>query len=90
MKCRRCQRENPADAVFCQECGSRLEGACPGCGTASRLDAKFCKTCGQPVAGRPPPEGARVAYAPEARSRSEVQYVSCGGIASRDLRHGHD
>ena len=42
MKCPRCQRENPADAVFCQECGSRLEGACPGCGTANRFDAKFC------------------------------------------------
>ena len=54
MKCSRCQHENPGDAVFCQECGSRLEGACPGCGTTNRLDAKFCKKCGQPVAVRPP------------------------------------
>src|SRR5689334_9944027 len=54
MKCPRCQRENPGDAVFCQECGSRLEEACPGCGTANRLDAKFCKKCGQPVAVVPP------------------------------------
>ena len=54
MKCPRCQQENPADAVFCQECGSRLEQACPGCDTANRLDAKFCKKCGQPVAVRPP------------------------------------
>jgi len=50
MKCPRCQHESPADAVFCQECGRRLEGVCPGCGTANRLDAKFCKKCGQPVA----------------------------------------
>jgi len=54
MKCPRCQHENPADAVFCQECGSRLEEACPGCGTANRLDAKFCKKCGQAVAVMPP------------------------------------
>src|SRR5262245_46247266 len=54
MKCPRCQHESPADAVFCQECGRRLEEACPGCGTANRLDAKFCKKCGQPVAVRPP------------------------------------
>ena len=54
MKCSRCQHENPGDAVFCQECGSRLEGACPGCGTTNRLDAKFCKKCGQPIAVRPP------------------------------------
>jgi class 3 adenylate cyclase/tetratricopeptide (TPR) repeat protein len=49
MKCSRCQHENPADAVFCQECGTRLEVGCPGCGTANQLGAKFCKKCGQPV-----------------------------------------
>jgi len=54
MKCLRCQHENPGDAVFCQECGSRLEEACPSCGTANRLDAKFCKKCGQSVAVMPP------------------------------------
>jgi class 3 adenylate cyclase/ribosomal protein L40E len=54
MTCPRCQHENPGDAVFCQECGSRLEKACSGCGTANRLDAKFCKKCGQPVAVMPP------------------------------------
>src|SRR5262245_20436916 len=50
MKCPRCQHAKPADAVFCQVCGSRLEEACPSCGTRSRLDAKFFKKCGQPVA----------------------------------------
>src|SRR5262245_4578318 len=50
MKCSRCQHENPADALFCQECGARLEMGCPGCGTANQLGAKFCKKCGQPVA----------------------------------------
>ena len=50
MQCPRCQHKNPADAAFCQECGSRLEVPCPGCGTANQLGAKFCKKCGQPVA----------------------------------------
>jgi len=54
MECPRCQHKNPADAVFCQECGTRLETACPGCGTANQLGAKFCKKCGQPVAMTPP------------------------------------
>ena len=54
MKCLRCQHENPADALFCQECGTRLEVACPGCGTANQLGAKFCKKCGQPVGVTPP------------------------------------
>src|SRR5262252_3106412 len=58
MKCPRCQHENPADAVFCQECGTRLEVACSGCGTANQLGAKFCKKCGQPMAMTPPTAGA--------------------------------
>jgi class 3 adenylate cyclase/tetratricopeptide (TPR) repeat protein len=46
MTCGRCQRENPADAVFCDECGGRLEAACPSCGEANRAGAKFCRKCG--------------------------------------------
>ncbi|MFQ5994126.1 MAG: AAA family ATPase [Acidiferrobacterales bacterium] len=46
MQCPRCHAKNPADAAFCEECGSRLEAACPGCGESNRLGAKFCKKCG--------------------------------------------
>ena len=63
MKCPRCQHESGADAVFCQECGARLDVACPACGTANQLGAKFCKKCGQAVSAassaplvRPSPE----------------------------------
>ena len=51
MTCPRCQQENPGDAVFCQECGTRLEAACPSCGTPNQLGAKFCKKCGQRLSG---------------------------------------
>jgi hypothetical protein len=47
MKCFRCQHDNPGDAVFWQECGARLETACPSCGTPNQLAARFCKKCGQ-------------------------------------------
>ena len=47
MDCLQCQAQNPGDAVFCENCGSRLEVACPNCGGAIRLGAKFCKKCGQ-------------------------------------------
>ena len=49
MKCPRCQAPSPADAVFCEECGARLEAACASCGEPNRLGAKFCKKCGQPL-----------------------------------------
>ena len=68
MKCPRCQHESAADAVFCQECGTRLDVACPTCGTANQVGAKFCKKCGQAVGAassalvaRPSPE----AYTPK-------------------------
>jgi class 3 adenylate cyclase len=51
MTCPRCQKENPGDAVFCQECGTRLETGCASCGTANQLGAKFCKKCGQRLSG---------------------------------------
>ena len=51
MQCPRCPHENPGDAVFCQECGARLEAACPSCSTPNQLGAKFCKKCGQRLSG---------------------------------------
>src|SRR5262245_38471082 len=64
MLCPRCRYENPGDAVFCQECGARIETACPSCGTGNQPSAKFCKKCGgaltavaagpSPMAGKPP------------------------------------
>ena len=50
IPCLRCRHENPADAVFCQECGARLDAPCPGCGVTNQLGAKFCKKCGQQLA----------------------------------------
>ena len=47
MRCPGCQHENPADAVFCQDCGARLEVACPACATPNAPSARFCKRCGQ-------------------------------------------
>jgi class 3 adenylate cyclase len=47
MDCVQCQAQNPGDAVFCENCGSRLEVACPNCRGTNRLGAKFCKKCGQ-------------------------------------------
>jgi class 3 adenylate cyclase/ribosomal protein L40E len=47
MRCLACGHENPDDAKFCGECGSKLEGLCPGCGTGNPPTNKFCHQCGQ-------------------------------------------
>jgi class 3 adenylate cyclase/tetratricopeptide (TPR) repeat protein len=47
MICAQCQSENSFAAIFCDQCGARLETACPKCGETNRQGAKFCRNCGQ-------------------------------------------
>jgi len=47
MQCPECQFENPADSLFCGECGSSLEVTCPNCGAKPPANFKFCNKCGQ-------------------------------------------
>jgi class 3 adenylate cyclase len=59
MACANCKYENPADALFCEECGAKLEQSCPVCGSPNKPGAKFCKKCGERLAGRPTQSQAR-------------------------------
>jgi hypothetical protein len=46
-------RTEEGDAMYCSECGRRLEGGlgfCSRCGAAMEPEARFCSTCGQRVA----------------------------------------
>jgi len=45
--CTNCRAENSKDAVFCDNCGARLELICTGCGQTNRPGAKFCNQCGR-------------------------------------------
>jgi class 3 adenylate cyclase len=47
LNCPACGAANPPGAKFCVECGTRLGGACPGCGaTTNPPGARFCAECG--------------------------------------------
>src|SRR5215469_8084262 len=46
MQCSSCKTDNPPDAAFCEQCGSKLELVCPACKTAVSPGARFCKKCG--------------------------------------------
>jgi class 3 adenylate cyclase len=49
MKCPGCAHENPANAKFCLECGSRCVLTCGKCRSDLPLTAKFCLECGHPT-----------------------------------------
>ena len=53
MRCSRCQQENPPQAKFCLECGTRFVLTCTKCGTELPTGAKFCLECGQAMGDQP-------------------------------------
>jgi class 3 adenylate cyclase/predicted ATPase len=57
MLCSTCKTDNPADAAFCEQCGSKLELLCPGCKAPVSPGARFCKKCG--IALEAPPAAAK-------------------------------
>ena len=74
MICKSCKTENPEEAVYCKNCGNRLDGKiyCPSCGKENPEDAKVCVMCGaRIVAG----DGAPVNSAP-AKQKTAVRRSS--------------
>src|SRR5207249_71507 len=47
MKCPQCQQDNPADARFCNGCGTRLVLTCPSCNQVNPPASRFCNGCGE-------------------------------------------
>jgi len=54
-KCAACGGNNQPDAMFCSNCGQRLQQAagrkCPSCGADNETDAAFCTNCGTRMEG---------------------------------------
>jgi class 3 adenylate cyclase len=69
MQCPACRHENPGQAKFCLECGTRLVVTCANCRTELPPSAKFCLECGERVtpsgAAMLPPSASPEAYTPK-------------------------
>jgi ribosomal protein L40E len=54
MLCTKCNNDNPVDASFCEECGTRLGLICRACKAPVSSGARFCKKCGTAVTATDP------------------------------------
>lgn len=68
MLCIRCQHDNPADAKFCNGCGTQLEMACPQCRHVNPPGSRFCGQCAFQLSAPP-------ASAPSPRFESPQAYT---------------
>src|SRR3954451_17092757 len=60
IACLSCGHDNPDDANFCGQCGTRLpaERRCPQCGRANPAGLRFCRGCGGALEGAQPIDGS--------------------------------
>ncbi len=81
MQCPQCQHENPSQAKFCQECGTRFGVACVKCGSEIPGDAKFCRECGQAVG----PVATTAAHPAADAERRQLTVMFCDLVGSTAL-----
>ncbi len=80
MNCPNCNTPATEGALFCRECGTKLEAApanlCPTCGRELKEGVRFCAGCGTPV-GAPAPvvEEVPVTEAPVVEETPMVEEV---------------
>ncbi len=65
MRCSSCNYDNPADALFCMKCGTKVENRCPSCNTVNPADANFCRKCGRAKESGAPDVSASSTPAPK-------------------------
>src|SRR3984957_13247186 len=81
MLCAKCNKDNLADASFCEECGTKLELICAACKASLSPDARFCKKCGTAIS---PTKAA----APTIVSSPKSQIIVAAEGAASEAREG--
>ena len=71
MQCIGCGSPNREGVNFCENCGAKIERACPACGAVLSPEARFCGACGHQIAA----DAATPAQSPALRSETPEHYT---------------
>ena len=82
MKCQQCQTENPKQAKFCIDCGTKMERKCNACGSEYSEQAKFCIECGTKVGEAQPAALPKEATKPQTAERRQLTVLFCDLVGS--------
>ncbi len=89
MRCEGCDRDNPPDSRFCEECGGEQRAWCHRCGSDVTPGARFCRSCGarQEAASGAAGEAGRLAVR---GGRRDLSVLFCDMVASTEIANRLD
>src|SRR5580704_4269052 len=79
MLCAKCNKDNPADASFCEDCGAKLELICPACKASVSPGARFCKKCGTAI-GYAKPYASVIVFSDKSQIRFAADFGESDAI----------
>ena len=85
MKCPACHHENPPEALFCMECGKKLERRCPHCNAEYPEEARFCMQCGEKLEEDAAPLDASPEETVPEAERRQLTVMFCDLVDSTPL-----
>lgn len=86
MECPECHNRNPAEAIYCMHCGTRLRRYCAQCGTLLPASTRLCAHCGQPQPALSPGNRPRLASSSAATPAELVARMRASAHLSGERR----
>ena len=90
MECSNCHHNNPANALFCLNCGRKFRKECGSCGAKLPEDALFCMQCGKKLDQRDAPTDASLQTIIPDGERRQLTVMFCDIVDSTSLSEKYD